>query len=125
MDFGKEGFFKKKYEKLQPADLEEIFPRMVDLLKSDATVAQVKQSIQWAKEEKRLVKDLLFNLRFVKGIPEAVHESLYEDLRSQKEITLWDFAGIMSTAATGVDIEKRAIIEREAGILIGINTFDR
>ena len=120
--YGNESFFSCNYEKIQPNDLKELFPKLISRLRGQ--LPDIKLILQASKEvsQDQCVNDILKELHFRKGLSDKFHVLLFQEI--QKDPTVknkLDVANKMSILAKDVDVIKRVKIERIAGDLIGLS----
>ena len=117
-----ESFFENDYEKLQPDDLKDLFPQLIDHM--GRKLPEIKDRIQSSKEVTEKYDDLsqlLKDLRLKKGLNERFHRLLLQEIESNSDIrTLWDFSNKVSVVAKEFEVKDRLRIERVAGELIGL-----
>jgi len=112
--YGAESFLKAKYEGIQPKDIKEIFPKLVERISSESS--EMKSRIESLKE-KIDPKEACLEISSWKGIPGKFKSALFHETTScEKDMsTRWDFARHMSLIAKDFDSLKRLSIERAAG----------
>jgi hypothetical protein len=119
--YSTESFFSFEYDKIQKAELTNLFSSLALHLTDKLT--DIKQKIQEAKEiitKKENAYDMLRSLRLIKGLNERFHTLLFQEIEKDDTIkTKWDFTNKMAIVAKEFDEKKRLIIERAAGSLLG------
>ena len=120
--YGGEGYFTSNYEGMQATDLKDLFPKLVNNLKSQ--LPELKERIQSAKEtvtKKEDIKELLKQLRLRKGLSEKFHTLLFQELENDSSVAnRWDLVNKMSVLAKDFEVAARLKVEKAAGELIGL-----
>ena len=112
--YGTESFFKTKYEGLQPKDIKELLPKMVERIQLEAP--EMKQTIE--DFNKAIVPlDECLLVRGWRGLPGKFKKALYQEMAEKGEDvkTHWDFALKMGLIAKDFDTPNRVAIEKAAG----------
>jgi hypothetical protein len=112
--YGTESFLNAKYESIQPQEIRDIFPKLIERVTSEAP--EMKERIE-ALKEKISPEEACLEISSWKGIPGKFKRSLFHEVSSCPEdmSTRLDFARHMSLIAKDFDSIKRLSIERAAG----------
>jgi hypothetical protein len=124
--YSTESFFSFEYEKIQKNELQNLFPPLIQHLKT--SLIDIKTKIQSAREvveKKENIYELLRGLRLNKGLNEKFHTLIFQEIEKDDSVkTRWDFVNKMSIVAKDFSVDKRLKIERAAGNLLGL-TFTK
>jgi len=112
--YGGDSFFKSDYAGIQPSDLKDMFPIMLQRIKEG--LPDMLGCIQYAYKEVR-PEDEATKVSGWKGLPPKFKKALFhEACECQEDMgTVWDFARHMSLIAKDFDWKKRLIIEKASG----------
>jgi len=112
--YGKESFFQTKYEGVQPNELKELFPKLIERIESERD--EIKERVE--KTNKEVVPmDEAVKLRDYKKIPTKFKKSLFKEVAGCGDDmgTRLDFARHVGLIAKDFDVLKRIDIEKAAG----------
>lgn len=121
--YGGESFFSSDYTKMQAKDLKEIFPKVVEHVKSQFPSLKGKvQSARRLVHEKEDVMSLLRDLRLVKGLSDKFHTLMFQEIEKagDESMSRWVFANKMAVLAKDFEVNKRIKIEKTSGDLMGL-----
>jgi hypothetical protein len=112
--YGSESFFKSKYEGIQPQQIKDVFPKLIECINQEmpemiTRITAINGKVD-PNEECAIISSW-------KGLPTKFKRSLYHEASKCGEdmSTKLDFARHMSLIAKDFDFLKRLIIERAAG----------
>ena len=112
--YGAESFFKSKYEGIQPQQIKDVFPKLIERITQE--LPEMKNRIESLNKEVDPNEEGLLVCSW-KGIPSKFKRSLFHEISSCADDmdTKLDFARHMSLIAKDFDFIKRLQIERAAG----------
>lgn len=119
--YGGEPYFQSNYEGIQPAQVRELFPRLIAQLTDQ--LGALKDRIYAAKDkvlETEDIKGLLRTLRLRKGLNDKFHTLLFQEIEAKPAENRWDFVNRMAVLAKDFPSELRVRIEKAAGELIDL-----
>jgi hypothetical protein len=124
--YSTESFFSFEYEKIQKKELQNLFPPLIQHLKT--SLSEIKTKIQAAKEvaeKKENIYELLRGLKLNKGLNEKFHTLMFQEIEKDDSVkTRWDFVNKMAILAKDFPVDRRLKIERAAGNLLDL-TFEK
>lgn len=112
--YGKESFFQTKYEGVQPNELKELFPKLIQRIESEKD--EIKERVEEADKEV-IPMDEAVKIRDYSKIPTKFKKSLFKEVAANSDDmgTKLDFARHVGLIAKDFDVLKRTQIERAAG----------
>lgn len=112
--YGAESFLTAKYEGIQPQEVKEIFPKLVERITQESP--EMKDRIESLKGEVD-PEETCEEVASWKGLPSKFRRSLFHEVSTCPEDmkTHFDFARHMSLIAKDFDSTKRLQVERAAG----------
>jgi hypothetical protein len=124
--YSTESFFSFEYEKIQKKELQNLFPPLIQHLKT--SLSEIKTKIQVAKEvaeKKENIYELLRGLKLNKSLNEKFHTLMFQEIEKDDSVkTRWDFVNKMAILAKDFPVDRRLKIERAAGNLLDL-TFQK
>jgi hypothetical protein len=121
--YGAESFLRAKYEGIQPQDIKEIFPKLIERITQESP--EIKNRIESLKTEIDPNEECVEVVSW-RGLPSKFKRSLFHEVSkcSDDMKTRWDFARHMSLIAKDFESLKRLAIERAAGQYLNL-MFDK
>jgi len=112
--YGGDSFFKSDYSGIQPSDLKDMFPLMLQRIKDE--LSDMLACAQQAQKDIN-PEDTAIMVSGWKGVPPKFKKALFHEACECGEdmLTTWDFARHMSLIAKDFDWKKRLDIERASG----------
>jgi hypothetical protein len=112
--YGGESFFKSDYKGIQPSDIKDMFPLMLQRVKDE--MPDLLDNIRFAQKEIDPDNEAI-KVSGWKGIPTKFKKALFHEACECAEdmSTVWDFARHMSLIAKDFDWKSRLDIERASG----------
>ena len=120
--YGKDPYFKSKYEILQPKQIKEIFVKLVLRIQEEASemVGRIAQRVD--SDPLIIPSGGIISLNRMKGITSKVSKAIYQEMSANESeiVTPLDFARHVSMVAKDFDSLKRLEIERAAGTYLNL-----
>jgi len=112
--YGAEPFMKSKYEGIQPQQIKDVFPKLIERITQElpemiSRIVAINTEVDPREE--------CLRVNSWKGLPSKFKRSLFHELEGRAEdmATKLDFARHMSLIAKDFDFQKRLSVERAAG----------